>query len=161
MTSWSSAHWECLMQERSTSPDSAARKPRKRTTTSKRAKVTPELLDQYINPEATGLVAAEAPAFTQLPPVREITPADTVRSKIAADPTMHNQWFIPALYAQNLPRHIAQNIAASWRRAKPETFGGTPGAKFEAGADPSPIEPGTWVLKVKYTPASTVADAER
>lgn len=146
------------MQERSTSPDSAARKPRKRTTTSKRAKVTPELLAQYTNPDDTGLTVSKAPAFTKLPPVREISPADTVRTTIAADPTLHNQWLTPALYAQNLPRHLHQRIAQSWRNAKPETFGGTPGSKFETGADPSPLEAGTWIFKVKYTPATTTTD---
>lgn len=154
MTGWSSTHWECLMQERSEVPDSTARKPRKRAA-AKRPKVTPELLAQYTNAENAELTAAEAPAFTKLPPVRELTPADKLRTRIAADPSLHGQWFIPALYAKNLPRHIAQNIAASWRRAKPETFGSATGARFQAGADLSTEEPGTWVIKVMYDPNST------
>lgn len=143
------------MHERSESPDSVARKPRKRAAAAKRPKVTDELREQYTNPEATGLTAVEAPRFDKLPPARELTPADKLRAKIAADPTLHAQWFIPALYSQTMPRHVALNIAASWRRAKPETFGGTAGSRFEAMPDVSTTEQGAWLLKIKYVPANT------
>lgn len=161
MASWSSVHWECLLEERSVSSDRSARKPRQRSkSATQRAKVTPEILAEYTNPEATELVPTEAPSFTKVPAARELSAADVLRAKMVADPSLHQQWFIPALYSQQLPRHVAQSVAASWRRAKPEPFGGAEGSKFEAGVDPSPLEPGTWILKVRYVPAPALSNGE-
>lgn len=158
MASWSSSHWECLMHERNVSSDSNARKPRK-LAPAKRPKITPELLAQYINSEATGYTVADAPAFTKLPPEKKLTATDNFRSSMISDPSLHGRWLVPDLYSQNLPRHFAQKVMTSWRNAKPETYGAAPGSSFEVGADPSPQEPNTWIIKVKYNPAPAVPHA--
>lgn len=60
--------------------------------------------------------------------------ADLLRMRIASDPARHGAWLQLTQY-EPLPKRIAQGIAASWRRARPERFGGA--RHFEARIMPT------------------------
>lgn len=60
---------------------------------------------------------------------KQATAADRLRAGIAAD---HNRWdrWLELMIYNSMPKRVALGVASSWRRARPDSFGGD--RQFEA-----------------------------